>query len=116
MEKCEYIWMNGKLVKWADAKVHVLAHALNYGTGVFEGIRVYNTPKGPAIFRLKDHARRLVDGCKLMGIDLVFEGKEYTYQMVMDAIKEAVRANKNVDSPASTWAPTSARTPTPASS
>ena len=97
MEKCEYIWMNGKLVKWADAKVHVLAHALNYGTGVFEGIRVYNTPKGPAIFRLKDHARRLVDGCKLMGIDLVFEGKEYTYQMVMDAIKEAVRANKNVD-------------------
>ena len=66
MEKCEKIWFNGKLVDWNDAKVHVLAHALNYGTGVFEGIRVYNTPKGPAIFRLKDHAKRLVDGCKMM--------------------------------------------------
>ena len=52
MDKTDKIWLNGKMVNWADAKVHVLAHALNYGTGVFEGIRVYNTPKGPAIFRL----------------------------------------------------------------
>ena len=97
MEKCEFIWINGKLVKWEDAKVHVLAHALNYGTGVFEGIRVYQTPKGPAIFRLKDHARRLVDGCKIMGIDLVFDGKTYDIDGIMKAIKDAVRANKNVD-------------------
>lgn len=96
-EKCEKIWFDGKLVNWDEAKVHVLAHALNYGTGVFEGIRVYQTPKGPAIFRLKDHVRRLVDGCKLLGFDLVFGGKEYTFDDICEAIKDAVRANKKVD-------------------
>lgn len=93
MESTEKIWLNGKLVNWADAKVHVLSHALNYGTGVFEGIRVYHTPKGPAIFRLKDHVRRLIDGCKMMGFDLVFDGKEYGFDDIMNAIKDAVRAN-----------------------
>ena len=73
MEKTEKIWLNGKLVNWDDAKVHILSHAFNYGTGVFEGIRVYQTPKGPAVFRLKDHVKRLMEGCKIMGIDLVFE-------------------------------------------
>ncbi len=97
MEKCEKIWLDGKLVNWSDAKVHVLAHALNYGTGVFEGIRVYETPKGPAIFRLKEHARRLVDGCKMMGFDMNINGKEYDLEAVMEAIREAVRANKKVD-------------------
>ena len=80
-EKCEKIWFDGKLVNWDDAKVHVLAHALNYGTGVFEGIRVYQTPKGPAIFRLKDHVRRLVDGCKLMGFEMKFGGKQYAEEI-----------------------------------
>lgn len=93
MDKTEKIWLNGKLVDWEDAQVHVLAHALNYGTGVFEGIRVYHTPKGPAIFRLKDHVKRLMDGCKIMGIDLVFDGKEYGFDDLMEAIKDAVRAN-----------------------
>ena len=93
MDKTEKIWLNGKLVNWEDAKVHVLAHALNYGTGVFEGIRVYQTPKGPAVFRLKDHVRRLVDGCKMMGFDLVFDGKTYTEKDVFEAIKDTVRAN-----------------------
>ena len=93
MDKTEKIWLNGKLVNWEDAKVHVLSHALNYGTGVFEGIRVYHTPKGPAIFRLKDHVKRLMDGCKIMGIDLVFEGKEYGFDDLMNAIKDTVRAN-----------------------
>ncbi len=93
MDKTEKIWLNGKLINWEDAKVHVLAHALNYGTGVFEGIRVYQTPKGPAIFRLKDHVRRLMDGCKIMGIDLEFEGKTYGFDDLMVAIKDAVRAN-----------------------
>ncbi len=97
MDKTEFIWLDGKLVKWEDAKVHVLAHALNYGTGVFEGIRVYQTPKGPAVFRLKDHARRLMDGCKVMGFDMKFAGKTYGYEDTMTAIKDAVRANKNVD-------------------
>lgn len=93
MDKTEKIWLNGKLVNWEDAKVHVLAHALNYGTGVFEGIRVYHTPKGPAIFRLKDHVRRLMDGCKIMGIDLEFDGKTYGFDDIMNAVKDAVRAN-----------------------
>ncbi|MFA5451954.1 MAG: branched-chain amino acid transaminase [Candidatus Methanomethylophilaceae archaeon] len=97
MEKTEKIWFDGKLVNWKDATVHVLAHALNYGTGVFEGIRVYQTPKGAAVFRLKDHTKRLMDGCKIMGIDLKFAGKVYDFDDIMNAIKEVVRVNKNVD-------------------
>lgn len=90
MDKTEKIWLNGKLVDWEDAKVHVLAHALNYGTGVFEGIRVYHTPKGMAIFRLKDHVQRMMDGCKIMGIDLEFEGKTYGFDDICNAIKDVV--------------------------
>ena len=97
MEKTEKIWFDGKLVNWKDATVHVLAHALNYGTGVFEGIRVYQTQKGTAVFRLKDHTKRLMDGCKIMGIDLKFAGKVYDFDDIMNAIKEVVRVNKNVD-------------------
>ena len=93
MDKTEKIWLNGELVNWEDAKVHVLAHALNYGTGVFEGIRVYHTPKGMAIFRLKDHVQRMIDGCKMMGIDLEFGGKTYGFEEICDAIKDVVRAN-----------------------
>ena len=95
MEKCEKIWLDGKLVDWNDAKVHVLAHALNYGTGVFEGIRVYQTPKGPAIFRLKDHARRLVDGCKMMGFDMNINGKEYDLDAeAKERMLEHIRTHK----------------------
>jgi branched-chain amino acid aminotransferase len=97
MDKTEFIWLDGKLVKWADAKVHVLSHALNYGTGVFEGIRVYQTPKGPAVFRLKDHVRRLMDGCKMMGIDIIIDGKCYGFDDLMTVIKDTIRANKDVD-------------------
>ncbi len=93
MERTEKIWLNGRLVNWDDAKVHVLSHALNYGTGVFEGIRVYQTPKGPAVFRLEEHARRLVDGCNIMGIDTVFDGKEYGVAEVVEAIRDTVRVN-----------------------
>jgi branched-chain amino acid aminotransferase len=92
MEKTSKIWMDGKFVDWNDAKVHVLAHALNYGTGVFEGIRVYETPSGPAIFRLKDHVKRLMDGCRVMCFDL-----PYTFDEICEAIKETVRVNKKVD-------------------
>ena len=56
------IWINGELTPWADAKIHVMSHALHYGTSVFEGIRVYDTPNGPCGFRLTDHIRRLFDG------------------------------------------------------
>lgn len=97
MDKTEFIWLDGKLVKWEDAKVHVLSHALNYGTGVFEGIRVYETPKGPAVFRLKAHTKRLMDGCKVMGFDVVIDGKKFGYDDAFQAIKDTVKANKNVD-------------------
>ena len=97
MDKTEFIWLDGKLVKWEDAKVHVLSHALNYGTGVFEGIRVYETPKGPAVFRLKAHTKRLMDGCKVMGFEVVINGKKFGYDDAFEAIKDTVRANKNVD-------------------
>ncbi|HEY7706225.1 MAG TPA: branched-chain amino acid transaminase [Gaiellaceae bacterium] len=66
----EKIWMNGELVDWADAKIHVGAHGLHYGTGVFEGIRCYETPQGPAVFRLTDHIKRLDASAKLLYMDL----------------------------------------------
>ena len=59
------IWFNGELVPWGEAKVHVLTHALHYGSGVFEGIRCYTTPKGPAVFRLEEHLKRLERSAKL---------------------------------------------------
>lgn len=64
-EDVKKIWMNGRLVDFADAKIHVLSHALHYGSGLFEGIRCYNTRRGPAIFRLHDHIRRLYDSGKI---------------------------------------------------
>lgn len=97
MEKTEKIWLDGELIDWDDAKVHVLAHALNYGTAVFEGIRVYQTPQGPAIFRLKDHVKRLIEGCKVMGFDIVFKGKTYNFDELVEAIKLTIRSNKKVD-------------------
>ena len=66
MQETEKIWMNGELVDWADAKIHVGAHGLHYGTGVFEGIRCYDTPKGPAVFRLADHMQRLHNSARLL--------------------------------------------------
>ena len=64
----KYIWFNGKLVPWEKATVHVLSHALHYGSSVFEGVRAYETPRGPAIFRLKDHTKRLFDSANVIGI------------------------------------------------
>jgi branched-chain amino acid aminotransferase len=97
MEKGEKIWFDGKLLNWEDAKVHVMSHALNYGTGVFEGIRVYQTPKGPAVFRLREHSKRLLDGCKVMGFDAVIDGKNYSVDDIMNAVKATIKANKKVD-------------------
>ena len=70
MQATEKIWMNGELVDWDDARVHVGAHGLHYGTGVFEGIRCYDTPKGPSVFRLTDHMQRLHDSASLIGMKL----------------------------------------------
>ncbi|MFL5917432.1 MAG: branched-chain amino acid transaminase [Gaiellaceae bacterium] len=70
MQELEKIWMNGELVDWADAKVHVGTHGLHYGSGVFEGIRAYETPKGSAVFRLTDHLQRLHNSARLLNMDL----------------------------------------------
>src|SRR2546430_16038112 len=83
----EKIWMDGELVAWEDAKVHVLTHALHYGSGVFEGIRAYETKRGTAGFRLDDHVRRLFRSAHIYQMDIPFSPDELTR-----AIKETVRA------------------------
>ena len=70
------IWMDGNLLEWSDAKVHVLTHTLHYGTGVFEGVRAYETSNGPAIFRLEDHTNRLFESAKLIGMTIPFSASE----------------------------------------
>ena len=67
------IWKNGSFQKWDDTNVHILSHTLHYGTGVFEGVRAYDTPNGPAIFRLKEHTNRLFDAAKKINIEVPFE-------------------------------------------
>ena len=81
------IWMNSSLVNWDDAKVHVLTHTLHYGTGVFEGIRAYETTNGPAVFRLTDHIKRLHSSAKIMGMDL-----PYSVEELVEATKQTVKS------------------------
>jgi branched-chain amino acid aminotransferase len=76
VRETEKIWMNGELVDWADAKVHVAVHGLHYGTGVFEGIRCYDTPKGPAVFRLREHLQRLNNSARLLHMQLPYSVDE----------------------------------------
>ena len=75
MEKSEWIWMNGEFVAWDDAQVHVLSHGLHYGTGVFEGIRCYETERGPAVFRHRDHLDRLAKSAELYYLPLALRGR-----------------------------------------
>jgi branched-chain amino acid aminotransferase len=76
MQELEKIWMNGALVDWADAKIHVGTHGLHYGSGVFEGIRAYETPKGSAVFRLTDHLQRLQNSAQLLDMELGYSVEE----------------------------------------
>ena len=76
MEKAKYIWMNGEFVDWDNAKVHVLTHTLHYGNGVFEGTRAYKTDKGLAIFRLRDHTKRLLNSAKITAIKCPYSLEE----------------------------------------
>ena len=76
MRETEKIWMNGELVDWADARIHVGAHGLHYGSGVFEGIRAYETPKGSAVFRLSEHLKRLDNSARLLHMELPFTVEE----------------------------------------
>ena len=88
MHETDKIWMNGEMVDWADAKVHVAAHGLHYGTGVFEGIRCYDTPKGPAVFRLRDHLKRLENSAKVLYMEL-----PYTAEEIRTATHELIAVN-----------------------
>jgi branched-chain amino acid aminotransferase len=72
VQATEKIWMNGELVDWDDARIHVGAHGLHYGSGVFEGIRCYDTPKGPAVFRLTDHMQRLHNSARLINMEIPY--------------------------------------------
>jgi len=76
VQETEKIWMNGELVDWADAKIHVGTHGLHYGSGVFEGIRCYDTPRGPSVFRLTDHLQRLHNSASLLHMKLPFSLEE----------------------------------------
>ncbi len=87
--RTEWIWHNGKFVKWEDATVHVTAHALHYGSSVFEGLRAYPTPGGPVILALDAHVRRLFDSCRVMRMDL-----PYSADQIASAIVEVVRRNE----------------------
>ena len=88
LQKVDKIWMDGDLVDWDDAKVHILTHTLHYGCGVFEGIRAYATATGPAVFRLTDHIERLFSSAKIFLLDI-----PYTVGQLVDAVKETVRVN-----------------------
>src|SRR5437764_1208472 len=76
MRETEKIWMNGELVDWGDARIHVGAHGLHYGSGVFEGIRAYETDKGSAVFRLTDHLQRLHNSARLLHMELPYSVEE----------------------------------------
>ncbi|MDI6843713.1 MAG: branched-chain amino acid transaminase [Anaerosomatales bacterium] len=88
LPKVDYIWMDGELVEWDKATVHVLTHALHYGSGVFEGIRCYNTADGPAVFRLRDHMERFERSARMIMMDLGMSVDD-----LCEAVKETVRAN-----------------------
>ena len=89
MKEIGKIWMNGNLVPFKDAKVHVLTHALHYSTSIFEGIRCYNTPNGSAIFRLPEHVDRFFNSAKMYGMKI-----RYTKKQISDAIIKTVKASK----------------------
>ncbi|MFH1565523.1 MAG: branched-chain amino acid transaminase [bacterium] len=89
METTKKIWLNGNLIDWDDAKTHILTHALHYGSGVFEGVRFYDTPKGPAVFRLQDHTKRLFYSANAIGMEPAFSEDE-----INQATLEVVRVNE----------------------
>ncbi len=82
------VWMNGKLIPWEDAKIHIASHVIHYGTSIFEGLRAYDTPKGVVIFRLKDHIDRLYNSCKIYRMEIPYSKEEFE-----KAIIETVKAN-----------------------
>lgn len=88
IQKSEKIWMDGELVPWDDAQVHVLTHTLHYGLGLFEGIRCYKTVDGSAVFRLRDHVERLFKSAKIFLVDI-----PYTEEQIVEAIIKTIQVN-----------------------
>ena len=86
--KSDYIWLNGEMIPWVDAKIHVMSHALHYGTSVFEGVRCYETNKGPAIFRHKEHAQRLLNSAKIYRFPV-----PYSLEEIMEATRQVIKKN-----------------------
>jgi branched-chain amino acid aminotransferase len=89
LKPTEKIWHNGRFIHWDDARVHVLSHVINYGSSVFEGIRCYSTPSGPAIFRAREHARRLLDSAKIYRMEV-----PYSIDDLTEAMRELVQVNR----------------------
>jgi branched-chain amino acid aminotransferase len=87
--RSDFVWMSGKLVRWDDARIHIGSHVVHYGSAVFEGVRCYNTPKGPAVFRLDAHTERLFGSAKIYWME-----PAYTPEQVNAAILETITANK----------------------
>src|SRR5260370_30047989 len=85
----EKVWHNGKFIAWEDATIHVASHVVSYGSCLFEGIRCYDTSRGPAIFRLKEHTDRLINSCKIYRLEL-----SYSRDQLQQAMVELVRLNK----------------------
>jgi branched-chain amino acid aminotransferase len=90
LKPTEKIWHNGRFINWQDATIHVLSHVVHYGSSVFEGIRCYSTPSGPAIFRLREHIRRMMDSAKIYRMENI----GFTADQLSDAMLELVRVNK----------------------
>jgi branched-chain amino acid aminotransferase len=88
IQKTANIWHNGKLIPWDDAQIHVMSHVVNYGSSVFEGVRCYAPPSGPAIFRAKEHTQRLLDSAKIYRIDV-----DYTREELISAMVDLIKAN-----------------------
>ena len=82
------VWMNGRMVEWKNATIHVASHVIHYGSGIFEGIRAYQSKNGPNVFRLPEHMRRLADSCRIYRMDL-----PYSLEQLSDAVLETIRAN-----------------------
>ncbi len=89
LEKTRFIWFNGKVLDWDDCFTHVLTHSLHYGSAVFEGIRAYDTGKGPAVFRLKEHVERLFNSAKIIGMEAI-----YNYDQIFSGVKSVVSKNE----------------------
>ena len=85
----EHIWHNGRFIRWEEATIHVLSHVVSYGSSVFEGIRCYDTPAGPAVFRMPEHIRRMQDSAKIYRMEI-----GYTHEQLADAMQELVRVNQ----------------------